>query len=173
MKTQKPFPLLTAEDLMSADVVVISQDIPLREAACLLAQSHISGAPVVDDHGRCVGMLSATDFVRWASEAGATDPVPADGWPRFCSDWQMVDLEALPGNAVRHSMSADLVTAEPATPMTDLARRMIDAHIHRIVVLDEERRPVGLVTSTDILAAVAYGVRAERGCEPALAGSPR
>lgn len=127
----------------------------------------------MDDHGRCVGILSATDFVRWASEAGATDPMPADAWPRFCSDWQMVDLEALPGNEVRHSMSADLVTAEPATLMTDLAQRMIDAHIHRIVVLDEEHRPVGLVTSTDILAAVAYGVRAESHCETTLAGSSR
>jgi CBS domain-containing protein len=33
---------------------------------------------------------------------------------------------------------------------------MIDAHIHRIVVVDEGQRPIGVVTGTDILAAVAY-----------------
>jgi CBS-domain-containing membrane protein len=173
MKTSKSLTLLTAEDLMSADVVVISQDTPLREAACLLAHSHISGAPVVDDRGRCVGMLSATDFVRWASETGAVDPPPPDSWPRFCSDWQLVNLEALPSNAVRHYMSADLVTAQPECTITELALRMLDAHIHRIVVLDEERRPLGLVTSTDILAAVAHGSPADSGCETGLAASPR
>jgi CBS-domain-containing membrane protein len=33
---------------------------------------------------------------------------------------------------------------------------MIDGHIHRIIVVDEERRPIGVVASTDLLAAVAY-----------------
>ena len=33
---------------------------------------------------------------------------------------------------------------------------MLDAHIHHLIVVDERRRPVGIVTSTDILAAVAY-----------------
>lgn len=155
MKTNKPFPLLTAEDLMSRDVVVISQDTPLREAACTLANSHISGTPVVDEHGHCVGVLSATDFVQWASESGAADPRPTEGRPRFCSEWQMVDLDALPGNAVRNYMSGNIVTVEPSVLITGVARRMLNAHIHRVIVLDEERRPIGIVTSTDILAAVA------------------
>jgi len=33
---------------------------------------------------------------------------------------------------------------------------MIDAHIHRVIVVDEQQRPVGVVSSTDILSAVAY-----------------
>jgi CBS-domain-containing membrane protein len=52
-------------------------------------------------------------------------------------------------------MTTDLVTALPGTPIGDLAQRMIDAHIHRIIVTDAEGRPVGIVSSTDILAAVA------------------
>jgi predicted transcriptional regulator len=38
--------------------------------------------------------------------------------------------------------------------MSDLARMMLDAHIHRVIVVDEQNRPVGVVSSTDILAAV-------------------
>jgi len=150
----KPFTELTAADVMSRNVVTIAQTMPLQEAAGLLAREQISGAPVIDASGRCVGILSATDFVR-AAETGA-GPVHVTQGRCFCADWQVVDLEMLPRDEVRCHMSKDIVTADPATAVTELARRMLDAHIHRIMVLDKDRRPVGIVSSTDIVAAVAY-----------------
>jgi CBS domain-containing protein len=71
-------------------------------------------------------------------------------------DWQMVELEKLPADEVRQFMTPDPVTARPDTPARTLARMMIDAHIHRVVVVDEQRVPVGVVSSTDLLAALAY-----------------
>ena len=72
---------LTASDLMSRDVVTISQDTPLRAAAELFFQRQVGEAAVVDADGRCVGMLSATDLLRWAlgeARGGAEDvPPPA------------------------------------------------------------------------------------------------
>jgi CBS-domain-containing membrane protein len=155
VKTQKPLAALTAEDVMSCAVKTIPQEMPLQEAARLLAHEQISGAPVVDTRGRCVGVLSATDFVRWAEKG--TKAVHSATWPSYCSDWQVVDLEFLPREEVRCHMSSDLVTAAPTATVTELARWMLDAHIHRVVVIDAERRPVGIVSSTDILAAVARG----------------
>ena len=64
LQTKKPFRSLTARDLMSKDVLLIPRKASLRHAAHLLAQSRVSGAPVVDDDGRCVGVLSTTDFMR-------------------------------------------------------------------------------------------------------------
>ena len=152
--TQKPLAALTAEDVMSREVKTICQDMPLREAARLLAREQISGAPVVDARGCCVGVLSATDFVHWADKG--TEAVRSTARPCYCSDWQVVDLEFLPGDEVRSYMSSDPVTVSPALPVTDLARMMLDAHIHRLVVVDRHQHPVGIVSSTDILAAVAY-----------------
>ena len=71
-------------------------------------------------------------------------------------DWQVVDVEKLPTDEVRRFMTPDPVTAQPATSIRVLARMMIDAHIHRIIVVDEGRRPIGVVSSTDVLAALAY-----------------
>ena len=71
------------------------------------------------------------------------------------SDWQQV-TENLPVSAVRRYMTADVVTVGPQTPLPELARTMIDAHIHRVIVVDEERKPIGVVSSTDLLAAMAY-----------------
>ncbi len=67
----------------------------------------------------------------------------------------MVGLDLLPPDAVAASMTADPVTARPMTPLRELARMMLDAHIHRIVIVDEGDHPVGIVSSTDVLAAVA------------------
>lgn len=71
-------------------------------------------------------------------------------------DWQVVDVEKLPTEEVRRFMTPDPVTAQFATSIRVLARMMIDAHIHRVIVVDEERRPIGVVSSTNVLAAVAY-----------------
>jgi CBS domain-containing protein len=71
-------------------------------------------------------------------------------------DWQVTNVEKLPTDEVRRFMTADPVTARPATPISVLARMMIDAHIHRVIVVDEARRPIGVVSSTDLLATLAY-----------------
>jgi hypothetical protein len=72
------------------------------------------------------------------------------------TDWQVVEVEELPSDEVRRFMTADPVTARSATSVRALARMMIDAHIHRVIVTDEERRPIGIVTSTNLLAALAF-----------------
>src|SRR5205085_270105 len=72
------------------------------------------------------------------------------------SDWQIVELDQAPVDAVRRYMTADPVMVAAGTPVRELARQMIDAHIHRVIVVDEQQRPIGIVASTDVLAAVAY-----------------
>jgi CBS domain-containing protein len=202
--TTKPLLELTAADLMSCDLVLLPQEMSLREAAGLLLRSQIGGAPVVDVLGTCVGVLSATDFVR---QAGETDKVPrceAPSLPVTCgfqtkltgsngqqqtgcvlpagvcavqrrnlsqeggetvlcsqphavlADWQTVEVEGVPPGEVGQYMTADPVTASPETPIRALAQQMIDAHIHRIIIVDKHGSPIGVVSSTDILAALAY-----------------
>jgi nucleotide-binding universal stress UspA family protein/predicted transcriptional regulator len=197
-RCNKPFLACTAGDLMSGPVEVVRQDSTLREAAVVLRKAQVSGAPVVDDEGRCVGVISAADFVRWANQPGAdgrpdvrairtcpyqnTGPsgegkelvcctLPAGACPvqrpaaekeaPVCGmpscvlvDWQLV-VEGLPLAEVRRFMTADPVMVPASTALSDLARMMIDAHLHRVIVVDDERRPVGVVSSTDIVAAVA------------------
>jgi CBS domain-containing protein len=196
----KPLLALTAGDLMTRNVVQLPEDMPLREAARLLRQAQVSGAPVVDKQGRCVGVLSTADFLRWAEQEGRgaeKAPLPACPYQvkgRLLTGEEAVicilaegncplqvmrpttggrhtalctlsssirsarqqGIEDLPGDAVRRYMTADIVTAGPETPLPRLSRMMIDAHIHRIIVVDEARRPIGVVSSTDLLAALAH-----------------
>jgi CBS domain-containing membrane protein len=146
---------LTAADLMSRDVVTIPEKMPLRAAANLLAEARITGAPVVDRYGRCVGVLSATDFLHRATrDEEAVNP--ACGHPScYWADWQTDLADKLPAEDVAEFMTRDPVTATPATAIGTMARMMLDARIHRLIVVDADSRPVGIVSSTDILAAVA------------------
>ena len=156
IQTGKAVKELAAADVMSRDLTLVPQEMSLQAAAHLLERARVSGAPVVDENGRCVGILSTTDFVHFvgALESDYRWP-PVRSSERIC-EWQLVNGNSLPKDAVRRYMTADPVTADPDTPIDALARRMLDAHIHRIVVLDERGRPAGIVSSTDILAAVAY-----------------
>jgi CBS domain-containing protein len=129
----KPFLALTARDLMSRPVVALPRWLTLRAAARRLAREQISGVPVVDAEGRCIGILSATDFLTfWADDARQGD------------------------EEVGEHMTADPVMVAPDASITELARMMIDAHIHRVIVVDEQEHPIGVVSSTDVLAAVIY-----------------
>src|SRR5262249_2930598 len=95
----------------------IPQDMSLRAAAELLIREHINGAPVIDRGGRCIGNLSAADYLSfWAK-----DPMTGD-------------------HTVRGYMTADPVTVVPSTPIIELARKMIDATLHRLIAVDEQGR---------------------------------
>lgn len=150
----KPFNSLTAADLMSREVTAIPQHLSLRTAAHLLSQARVSGAPVIDACGSCVGVISSTDFVHWAQGDRALRQDAAHS-SCACSEWQVFEPDELPAEEVGGYMTADPVTATSNMHIGELARMMIDAHIHRVIVVDEMNRPVGIVSSTDILGAVA------------------
>ena len=110
---------------------------------------------MVDASGTCVGVLSATDFLCLAERERQRSTGPGTPSRCICSDWQVMEMHDLPADEVRDHMTADPVTAHAATPVGELARLMLDAHIHRIIVVDGAGRPVGVVSSTDLIAAVA------------------
>jgi len=154
LATGKALTALKAADIMSRDVIMIPQEMSLRAAAHLLCQAQITGAPVVDDAMRCVGVLSATDFVHWAESSCQTAFTFSDPCQPVC-DWEVLNINILPAEEVRAHMTPVPVVANPQTPLGELARLMIDAHIHRVIVVDGNSQPIGIVSSSDILAAVA------------------
>jgi CBS domain-containing protein len=194
---------LNASDLMTTKVVRLPENMALRDAARLLLQNQISGAPVVDVNGKCVGVLSSADFLRLTEKRARANQSVGAPLPITCSfqakhrtasgeevirctlppgvcplqvpqrdpggptvhvcnqphavlaDWQVVVVEKLPTEVVGRYMTPDPVTAGPTTNIRELARMMIEAHIHRVIIVDQEREPIGVVSSTDLLAVLA------------------
>jgi CBS domain-containing protein len=141
---------LTAADLMTTPVMTIPEEMSLSEAARLLSRTHVSGAPVVDAQGRCVGVLSSSDFVTWAGTA--EEATTSTTTISFIAPWgELISINDSGDHEIRRYMTAKPITVEPTTLIGELAQQMVAAHIHRVLVVIDQRRPCG----TDVLAAVA------------------
>jgi CBS domain-containing protein len=132
---------LTVGDVMATEPVVVHPDDPLRDAARLMDDRHVHGLPVVDHDGRLVGVVSQTDLLR----ARATEYLWAN-WP---------------GLAVRHLMTTPAITIHRSTPLAHAAQRMEQHRVHRLVVVDDldELRPVGVISTSDLVHAMVGGGR--------------
>src|SRR5262245_30478222 len=126
---------LTAKEVMSRDVVALPREMSLPMAARLLSRSQISGAPVVDGEGRCIGVLSAIDFMNWTGSGKKANPPRPGAQSCFCSEWQAGNVENLPDERIEQFMTPDPVTVSPDAPLGTVAWCMVDAHIHRVIVV--------------------------------------
>ncbi len=153
--TNKSLMSLCAADIMSPQVTMIPREMSLQGAARMLARAGVTGAPVVDGDGRCIGVLSATDFMHWVEKDRVVGSDKTAREP-MCSAWQLPAGAFEPTCRVEDFMTKDPVLVATGTRIGELARMMMDAHIHRLIVVDAaSQRPVGIVSSMDILASVA------------------
>jgi CBS domain-containing protein len=148
---------LTARDVMTERLVVLSESDSLAHAAQVLRERRISGAPVVRSDGEPVGLLSLSDAV--SGLAGRLrDLVERAGSPAGERDWpelqQLLAQSAQPVGTVGERMSRQLITVRESTALVDVARIMCHGHWHRVLVLDEDGRLSGIVSTMDVLAAV-------------------
>jgi CBS domain-containing protein len=134
----------TVGDLMALDPIVVRANASLDEVAELLDRHRISGLPVVDGSGSLVGVVSQTDLVR------------ARSTQYLWANW--------PGLAVRHLMTAPAVTIHRSTPLAIAAAKMDRQHIHRLVVVadDDETLPIGILSMTDLVHAIATTPRSAK-----------
>ncbi|HJZ56651.1 MAG TPA: CBS domain-containing protein [Gemmataceae bacterium] len=139
---------LTAADVMRRGVVV-PKEMTLRGAARLMAEGRVGAAAVTDARGRCAGLLLAAALVRWLADGRPAGPDPASVW----SEWQMTVPEAGTGDEVRRHMNPEPLTVAPDTPLVEVGRRALGDPSRRAVVIDGQHRPLGVVSSADVLSA--------------------
>jgi CBS domain-containing membrane protein len=148
---------LRVSDVMNKRVISVSNRDAMQDAARRMTEHSISGAPVVDERGCCVGVLSATDFVRerncaCADNDGVRRSLVQDGRNR---PWQ---IDACRNDLVADHMSAAVQSIAADKLLLAAARAMCAQHIHRLPVLDAGGRPIGMITSLDVVAAVVAAI---------------
>jgi predicted transcriptional regulator len=147
---------LCAGDIMTRNITLIPRKMSLQGAARLLARASVTGAPIVDDNGRCVGVLSATDFMHAVEKDPQVHGNARDHAQALSQPWQIPACSSANGACVEDYMTKDPVLVSPGTRIGELACIMMDAHIHRTIVIDPlTQSPCGVVSSMDILAALA------------------
>lgn len=153
----------TARDVMNDKILTVTEEMTVHELAAFLTDHEISGAPVEDAQGRLVGVVSTTDLARHAAEGG-TEP-GEDDHPFYYS-WQGAngfdaeDLEELhieeEGQRVAEIMTPTVFAVEIDAPVSHVARSMLNSHLHRLLVVDEQK-VVGIISTSDLLRLLAGG----------------
>jgi CBS domain-containing protein len=130
---------VTVGDLMTPNPLTVRADAPLVKAAHLLDQHGVHGLPVIDEEGELVGVVSQTDMLRARTTRHLWD------------QWK--------GLQVRHLMSSPALTVPVTTSLADAAAQMEENQVHRLVVVSsDEATPIGIVSTTDLVRAIAAEV---------------
>ncbi len=157
---------LSAREVMTPDPVCAAPDMPLRTLAQLLDGAGVSGVPVVDHQRRVIGVVSRTDLLR-ACLARAEDYEPAFLFEILSdeedSEFDFEEEYTAPDLRVEDFMTEDPITALPHTPLRELAQRMAQEEVHRVVIVDDDGAAVGVVTSMDVVRALAQAASEGRG----------
>lgn len=124
---------LRVGNLMTLDPITIEPGASASEAETLMKTYRVSGLPVVD-RGELAGVISQTDLM----VAHSSEMIGAH-WDRML---------------VRHLMTAPAVTVHSSATVAMAARQLVLRHIHRLVVIDDEGHPIGVVTPLDLLRSL-------------------
>ena len=120
-------------DLMTTDVIRVSPDTRIKEAARLMFRHRVSGLPVVDADGRLSGIITEADFLRMeVARNEADDPQPVE--------------------TVGEVMSSGVVTVAPDAEITEAAKIMVIQDVKRLPVVDADNKMLGIIARLDIVA---------------------
>jgi CBS domain-containing protein len=146
LELSEPLPapaLCTVGDVMSREVIAVNPDTSLQTAAELMLEHAISGMPVVDEQGQLLGVVSKTDLVRRLAGEDESGVMLPPGQHR-------VDVTTVEDVMTRHV----LIVPEKAS-LTEAAKLMVNAGVHRVPVVSTRGVLAGLVTTSDIVRWVA------------------
>ncbi len=150
-------------DVMTTRVVTARPQMTIRELAQLLLRNKVSGVPVVDDEGRPIGVVSKSDIL----DRTQNDD-DAYGLEKlfYRNAFGMVErigsgfhVDTLSEGTVQEIMTPLVLSVSADTPLPMAARMMVFEGVHRVVVT-ENGKMIGILTSMDIVRAVG-GLQSE------------
>ncbi|HET9596039.1 MAG TPA: DUF190 domain-containing protein [Anaeromyxobacteraceae bacterium] len=137
----------TAADVMTPDPVTVKASTPLPAAAELMVRRRLKRLPVVDESGSLVGMLSRVDLLRTAGVGfGRREPVPRE-------------MGLTGDQPLSRVMRRDVPSVHLDSPLPEVFQAVTSTRLHRALVLDADRRPVGLVTDAELLERITPALR--------------
>ncbi len=147
-----------AADVMTRDAITVTPDESLERAAHLMSQHRIKRLPVLDENGHLVGIVSRVDVLRTMGE-----------------DYHAPQAEEQPNHTPAHVvgdlMRRDVPTVSANAPLGEVLDAVTSTRLNRAIVVDSERRVLGVVTDADLLAKLDPA--AQTGLLGALMGRGR
>jgi CBS domain-containing protein len=146
---------LTAADLMTPNPVSIRGEASVTEAAVLFTDKAFSGAAVIDESGRPIGVLSASDLLvhdreesRFVGTALAEARAQTADREYRDFNYQVVDVDRATVNSV---MTPVVFSVTPENSARRVMNDMVSLHVHRLFVVDQSGVLVGVISALDVI----------------------
>jgi CBS domain-containing protein len=158
--TARPITLAatSALELMTPNPLSIRQNASIKEAAAFLSDRGISAAPVIDDAGRAVGVVSRSDIVVHHRQQAQFKSTVSDYYER--TDLVARENEHVPEGfqvenvdpgQVQDIMTPVIFAVSPNDPARRVISKMVDDKVHRLFVIDEGGVLIGVISALDVL----------------------
>jgi CBS domain-containing protein len=141
---------LKVRDVMTADLVTVARHTSFKELAALLSSHRISAVPVLDDHGRLVGVVSQADLL---PKEAYRDHHPTRREALLYLD----EIEKAGGTTAGDVMTAPRAVIGPHATLGEAARLMARRQVRRLIVIDGREQPVGIISRSDLLKVFLIG----------------
>ena len=149
---------LTVAEVMQRDAVFVAPEDGVEDVVRVMRDNSITGVPVVNEGGRCVGMITEADLVFGEDDSSLSLPHYIELFGGIVFLESMKHFEERLRKAVA-SKAVDLMTPDPVTigPEAEVrdAARVISSTGHNRLPVVEHGRCVGVITRVDVLAALA------------------
>ncbi len=138
-------------EIMNRDVVTVFPDDSIHEALVLLVENRVSAVPVVDRRGRCIGMLSTTDMIDLTRELD-DELCRMDESDVISRVWMMNLLgDGIGNERVDSVMTERVASVHVEASVQDATRIVLRNRVHRLPVVDEDGKVVGIISTMDLL----------------------
>jgi len=153
----------TAAELMTPNPVSVRDIATVRDGVKLLIDKGISAAPVIDNAGRPVGVLSRTDIlIHNREKVEYLEPMPEyfskeelhTGWEDLSTGFQ---VEKVDKTRVHELMTPVVFSVRPDTPARKVVEEMVALKVHRLFVVDSGGVLVGVISALDVLRFLHSG----------------
>ncbi len=146
---------ILARDIMTRKVVALSPEQTVTEAAKILTENHISGAPVLDDQGALIGIVSDSDLI--IQDVKLHFPHYIQLLDSYIYLGSLAKFESTLRKAVaakiKDIMTTEVTATTPDASIEDVATAMVRQDVGLIPVL-EDGRVVGIISKGDIVRSL-------------------
>lgn len=146
----------TAEDIMSREVITVTEATSVQELARTLLNNNISGVPVLDAESKLIGIVTESDLVFQNKKLKVPAVIAILDSFLFLNnpDKMEKELKKIAGATVKDISTEGVVTVTPDTPLNEIATMMTEKKIHTLPVVSEDGKMVGVVGKKDIIRTI-------------------
>jgi CBS domain-containing protein len=144
--------MLTARDIMTRDIITVTEESTIKELARILTSNHISGVPVINDSGKLVGVVTESDLIFQTKKVHIPTVITILDSVFYLENPDKMgdEMKKMAGTKVKDILTSSPITVTEETPLDEIATIMSEKNFHTLPVVNKDTL-VGVIGKKDII----------------------